>query len=82
MSIAYCGVTLLGAGLGPFLVGFLNERLFGGGATLGVCMAIVSVASATIATFLLQDLTLLSRAKALWPSPPRSLPPACDRVDR
>ena len=46
MSIAYCGVTLLGAGLGPFLVGFLNERLFGGGATLGVCMAIVSVASA------------------------------------
>ena len=52
MSIAYCGVNLLGTGLGPFLVGFLNERLFGGGATLGVCMAIVSVASATIATFL------------------------------
>jgi len=49
MSIAYCGVNLLGTGLGPFLVGFLNERLFGGGATLGVCMAIVSVASATIA---------------------------------
>jgi MFS family permease len=52
MSIAYCGVNLLGTGLGPFLVGFLNERLFGGGATLGVCMAIVSVTSATIATFL------------------------------
>jgi hypothetical protein len=34
MSIAYCGVTLLGAGFGPFFVGFLNERLFGGGATL------------------------------------------------
>jgi MFS family permease len=28
MSIAYCGVTLLGAGLGPFLVGFLNKRTF------------------------------------------------------
>jgi hypothetical protein len=34
MSIAYCGVTPLGAGLGPFFVGILNERLFGGGATL------------------------------------------------
>jgi MFS family permease len=52
MSIAYCGVTLLGAGLGPFLVGFLNERLFDGGAKLGLCMAIVSVTSATIATLL------------------------------
>lgn len=43
MSIAYCGVNLLGTGLGPFLVGFLNERLFGGGATLGVCMAAVGL---------------------------------------
>ena len=52
MSIAYCGVNLLGTGLGPFLVGFLNERLFGGGATLGVCMAAIGVASATVATLL------------------------------
>ncbi len=52
MSIAYCGVNLLGTGLGPFLVGFLNERLFGGGATLGMCMAAISVSSATIATIL------------------------------
>ena len=48
MSIPYCGVNLLGTGLGPFLVGFLNERLFGGGATLGMCMAAISVSSATI----------------------------------
>jgi MFS family permease len=52
MSIAYCGVNLLGTGLGPFLVGFLNERLFGGGATLGMCMAAIGVSSATIATIL------------------------------
>jgi MFS family permease len=52
MSIAYCGVNLLGTGLGPFLVGFLNERLFGGGATLGVCMAAVGLTSATIAAIL------------------------------
>jgi MFS family permease len=52
MSIAYCGVNLLGTGLGPFLVGFLNERLFGGGATLGVCVAAVSLTSATIAAIL------------------------------
>jgi hypothetical protein len=51
-SIVYCGMNLLGTGLGSFLVGFLNERLLGGGATLGVCLAIVRVASATIATFL------------------------------
>ena len=50
--LAVADRCLLGAGLGPFLVGFLNERLFGGGATLGVCLAIVRVASATIATFL------------------------------
>jgi hypothetical protein len=53
MSIAYCGVNLPDTGLGPFLVGFLNERLYGGGATLGVCMAAVSLSSATIATILL-----------------------------
>ena len=52
MSIAYCGVNLLGTGLGPFLVGFLNERLYGGGAALGVCMAAVSLTSATIAAIL------------------------------
>jgi len=52
MSIAYCGVNLLGTGLGPFLVGFLNERFFGGGATLGVCMAAVGLTSATIAAIL------------------------------
>jgi MFS family permease len=52
MSIAYCGVNLLGTGLGPFLVGFLSERLSGSGTTLGVCIAIVSVASATVATLL------------------------------
>jgi hypothetical protein len=53
MSIAYCGVNLLGTGLGPFLVGFLNERLYEGGATLGLCMAAVSLSSATIATILI-----------------------------
>ena len=52
MSIAYCGVNLPDTGLGPFLVGFLNERLYGGGATLGVCIAAVSLSSATIATIL------------------------------
>jgi hypothetical protein len=30
----------------------LNERLFGGGAMLGMCMAAISVSSATIATIL------------------------------
>jgi MFS family permease len=52
MSICYCGVNLLGTGLGPFLVGFMNERFFEGGASLGVCMAGVSVSSAIIATIL------------------------------
>jgi hypothetical protein len=52
MSIAYCGVNLLGTGLGPFLVGFLNERLFGGGAMLGMCISAISASSATIAAIL------------------------------
>jgi hypothetical protein len=37
MSIAYCGVNLLGTGLGPFLVGFLNERLFMEAAQRSAC---------------------------------------------
>jgi MFS family permease len=35
MSIAYCGVNLLGTGLGPFLAGFLNERLLAAAPRLG-----------------------------------------------
>jgi len=52
MSIVYCGVNLLGTGLGPFLVGCLNERFFEGGAALGICMAIISMISSTIAAIL------------------------------
>jgi MFS family permease len=49
MGIAYCGVNLLGTGLGPFLVGFFNEEFFAGGASLGLCMTIIGVTAATIA---------------------------------
>jgi MFS family permease len=81
MSIVYCGVNLLGTGLGPFLVGFSNERLFGDGAMLGMSMAIVGATSATIAIVCSHDPTLPSRAKLLRQSPPASLPPARSSVD-
>jgi hypothetical protein len=42
-----------GTGPGASLVDFLNERLYGGGAALGVCMAAVSLSSAPIAIILI-----------------------------
>jgi hypothetical protein len=70
MSVAYCGVNLLGTGLGPFLVGFLNERLFGGGATLGVCMAAVGLTSATIAAILFARSYFVFTRQSIAAKPP------------
>jgi MFS family permease len=52
IGIAYCGVNLLGTGLGPFLIGFINDRFFASASSLGISMSIVGIVASVLAASL------------------------------
>ncbi|NPT55078.1 MFS transporter [Paraburkholderia elongata] len=52
MAIVFCGINLLGTGLGPFLVGFFNDRVFVGADSLAKALCTVGSVAACLGALL------------------------------